>query len=198
MALTRRARRSNCSGRTSLRDALCGSNIWRDFLDGGFRQGIESNRSSGQSEAWSALSDLSLMISLSRCTTMPATSCARSPRSPKGRVPVADLPWLGARCSFRERERPIRLTRSWPLHAGQASRRSSDSERRLLWHGLESCDGRHRRTAVPSVGGGIRLGGNAAGDFQWISTEGEITQNQSRFLAVHEHFCGIADRVVGE
>ena len=36
MALTRRARRSNCSGRTSPRDALCGSRIWRDFLDGGF------------------------------------------------------------------------------------------------------------------------------------------------------------------
>ena len=102
VALTRRARRSNCSGRTSLRDALCGSNIWRDFLDGGFRQAIESDRSSGESEAWSALSDLSLMISLSRCTTMPATTCARSPRSPKGRVPVADLPWLGARCSFRD------------------------------------------------------------------------------------------------
>jgi hypothetical protein len=38
-------------------------------------------------------------------------------------------------------------------NAGQASRRSSDNESRLLWHGLESCDGRHRRTAVPSVGG---------------------------------------------
>src|SRR6476620_2477026 len=128
MALTRRARRSNCSGRTSLRDALCGSNIWRDFLDGGFRQGIESNRSSGESEAWSALSDLSLMISLSRCTTMPATTCARSPRSPKGRVPVADLPWLGARCKsgffvpagrpyFNENSRPQRrgATSSWQL-----------------------------------------------------------------------------------
>jgi hypothetical protein len=30
MALTRCARRLNCSGRTSLRDALCGSRIWRD------------------------------------------------------------------------------------------------------------------------------------------------------------------------
>jgi hypothetical protein len=31
------------------------------------KQGIESNRSSGESEAWSALSNLSLMINLSRC-----------------------------------------------------------------------------------------------------------------------------------
>ena len=60
MALTRRARRSNCSGRTSLRDALCGSRIWRDFLDGGFCQGIESDWSSEESDASSALSDLSL------------------------------------------------------------------------------------------------------------------------------------------
>ena len=44
IALTRRARRSNCSGRTSLRDALCGSRIWRDLLEGGFCQGIESDR----------------------------------------------------------------------------------------------------------------------------------------------------------
>ena len=42
IALTRCARRSNCSGRTSLRDALCGSRIWRELLDGGFCQGIES------------------------------------------------------------------------------------------------------------------------------------------------------------
>src|SRR5258706_8724737 len=40
IALTRRARRSNCSGRTLLRDALCGSRIWRDLLDGGFCQGL--------------------------------------------------------------------------------------------------------------------------------------------------------------
>jgi len=33
IALTRRARRSNCSGRTSLRDLLCGSRIWRDLLE---------------------------------------------------------------------------------------------------------------------------------------------------------------------
>ena len=44
IALTRRARRSNCSGRTLLRDALCGSRIWRDLLEGGFCQGIESDR----------------------------------------------------------------------------------------------------------------------------------------------------------
>ena len=51
MALTRRARRSNCSGRTSLRDALCGSNIRRDLLDGGLCQGIVSNWASGRSDA---------------------------------------------------------------------------------------------------------------------------------------------------
>src|SRR5258705_10627596 len=38
IALTKRARRSNCSGRTSLRDALCGSRIWRDLLEGGLCQ----------------------------------------------------------------------------------------------------------------------------------------------------------------
>jgi hypothetical protein len=36
-------RRSNCSGWTSLRDALCGSRIRRDVLDGGFCQGIVSD-----------------------------------------------------------------------------------------------------------------------------------------------------------
>jgi hypothetical protein len=46
MAHTRRARRSNCSGWTSLRDALWGSRIRRDLLDGGFCQGIVSDRSS--------------------------------------------------------------------------------------------------------------------------------------------------------
>src|SRR5258705_5137795 len=50
IALTRRARRSNCSGRTLLRDALCGSRIWRDLLDGGFCQGLVSDRSSGESD----------------------------------------------------------------------------------------------------------------------------------------------------
>ncbi len=101
MALTRRARRSNCSGRTSLRDALRGSRIWRDLLEGGLCQGIVSNRSSGRSDASSALSDLSRIISLSLCTTIPATSSARSPRSP-WRVAVADLPWLAARCFFND------------------------------------------------------------------------------------------------
>jgi hypothetical protein len=47
MALTTRARRSNCSGRTSLRDLLRGSRIWRDLFDGGFRHGIVSDRSPG-------------------------------------------------------------------------------------------------------------------------------------------------------
>ena len=48
MVLIRRARRSNCSGRTSLRDALCGSSIRRDLLDGGVCQGIVSNWSFGR------------------------------------------------------------------------------------------------------------------------------------------------------
>ena len=89
IALTRRARRSNCSGRTLLRAALCGSRISRDLLEGGFCQGIVSDRSSGQSDASSALSDLSRTISLSLCTTMPATSCSRSPRSLSAQRPMA-------------------------------------------------------------------------------------------------------------
>ncbi len=100
MALTRRARRSNCSGRTSLRDALCGSRIWRDLLEGGFCQGMESDRSSGESDASSALSDLSRTISRSPCTTTPEINCARVPRSPKRTAPVVDLPSLAARCSL--------------------------------------------------------------------------------------------------
>ncbi len=65
IALTRRARRSNCAGRTLLRDALCGSRIWRDLLDGGFCQGLVSDRSSGESDGSSAFSDLSRTTSLS-------------------------------------------------------------------------------------------------------------------------------------
>ena len=42
IALTRRARRSIRVGRTSFRDAS-GMRICRDFLDGGFCQGIDSN-----------------------------------------------------------------------------------------------------------------------------------------------------------
>jgi len=102
IALTRRARRSNCSGRTLLRDALCGSRIWRDLLEGGFRQGIESDRSSWESDASSALSDLSRTISLSLCTTIPAISCARALRSPERTALIADLSCLAARCSFRD------------------------------------------------------------------------------------------------
>ena len=56
--------------------------IRRDLLEGGFCQGIVRGRSSGKSDASSALSDLSRTISRSLCTTIPATSCARSPRSP--------------------------------------------------------------------------------------------------------------------
>jgi hypothetical protein len=53
----------NGSGRVSLRDALCGSRIGRDLLDGDFCQGIMSGWSSREPEASSALSDLSLMTS---------------------------------------------------------------------------------------------------------------------------------------
>jgi hypothetical protein len=38
-----RARRSNCSGRMSLRDALCGNRISRALLDGGLCHGIVTN-----------------------------------------------------------------------------------------------------------------------------------------------------------
>jgi hypothetical protein len=44
MALTRRARRSNLSGRTSLRDALCGSRIWREGISGRSLPGFWSLR----------------------------------------------------------------------------------------------------------------------------------------------------------
>src|SRR5258706_8359696 len=101
IALTRRARRSNCSGRTSLRDALCGSRIRRDLLDGGFCQGLASDRSSGESDGSSALSDLSRTTSLSSYTTIPATSCATAPRSSESTLLVVDLSCLVARCSFR-------------------------------------------------------------------------------------------------
>ncbi len=53
------------------------------------------------------------------------------------------LRWL-LRCQRRECGRPIRLTRSLPLHAGKASTRSSDSGRQLLWRqvvGLVAYDG---------------------------------------------------------
>src|SRR5258708_11661723 len=76
MALTRRARRSNCSGRTSLRDALYGSKIWRDLREGGLCQGIVSDRAFVESDASSAPSDLRLTISLSLCTTITAISSA--------------------------------------------------------------------------------------------------------------------------
>src|SRR5438132_10238136 len=85
----------------SLLDLLCGSRIWRNLLEGGFCQGIESDRSSWESDASSALSDLSRTTRLSLCTTTPASRSATAPRSPKGRVPVVDLPWLAARHSFR-------------------------------------------------------------------------------------------------
>src|SRR5258707_1264763 len=101
MALTKRARRSNCSGRTSLRDALCGSRIRRDLLDGGFCQGLVSDRSSGESDGSSALSDLSRTTSLSSYTTIPATSYATAPRSSESTLLVVDLSCLVARCSFR-------------------------------------------------------------------------------------------------
>ena len=102
MAPTRRARRSNCSGRTSLRDVLCGSRIWRDLLEGGFCQGIVSDRTSEESDASSASFDLRLMISLSLCTTIPATNSAMVSRSPNPSAPVVALPWLAAKYSFRE------------------------------------------------------------------------------------------------
>src|SRR4030081_3396790 len=65
IALTRRARRLNCSGRTSHRDAVCGSRIWRDLLEGGFCQGIESDRCAEESDSSSATSDLWLFVGLS-------------------------------------------------------------------------------------------------------------------------------------
>src|SRR5258707_9760105 len=56
-------------------------------------------------------------------------------------APSGVLPPL-LRCRRRERGRPTRLTRSWPLHAGKASTRSSDSERQLSWRGLGPYDAR--------------------------------------------------------
>jgi hypothetical protein len=101
MALTKRDRRWNCAGRASLRDASCGSRIWRDLLEGGFCQGIESDRSSGESDPSSLLSNFSRMMSRSLCTIIPATSCARSPRPHQGTTPVVAPSCSAARCSFR-------------------------------------------------------------------------------------------------
>jgi hypothetical protein len=108
MALTKRARRSNCSGRTSFRNPLCGSRIRRDLLDGGFCQGIVSDRSTGESDASPAPSDLSCTIRLSLYTTILATNCATAQRSSKRRALVAELSWLAARYSFR----PFRIASS--------------------------------------------------------------------------------------
>jgi hypothetical protein len=128
MAPTRRARRSNCSGRVSLRDALCGSRIWRDFLDGGFCQGIVSGWSSGESDASSAVSDLSLMTSWSLCTTIPATSCARTSRSPK-RTAQDSRPVLfggtGPACHASESSRANTHALSTSIHAASVEHRAN-------------------------------------------------------------------------
>jgi len=50
IALTRRARARTVSGRTSLRDALCGSRILTGFFRWRFCQGIVSDWSSGESD----------------------------------------------------------------------------------------------------------------------------------------------------
>ena len=48
-------------------------------------------RSSGEPDSSSARSDLNRTISLSLCTSTPATSCARSSRSPKRKLVLATL-----------------------------------------------------------------------------------------------------------
>jgi hypothetical protein len=136
---TRRARRSNCSGRTSLRNALCGSRTWRDLLEGGLCQGIVSDLASEESDSLSAFSDLSVMISLSRCTTIRVTSSAilrDPPNSQRSLSPC--LGWwqniasrISRRClQYQPREcgRPIQLTRSWLLHEGQAIMKPAASQ----------------------------------------------------------------------
>jgi hypothetical protein len=81
MALTRRARRSNCSGRVSVRVLPCGRRTRRARLDGGLCQGIVSDGLSVRSDASSASSGLNRMTSLSACTTTLATNWARIARS---------------------------------------------------------------------------------------------------------------------
>jgi hypothetical protein len=117
------------------------------LLEGGLCQGIVSNWSSERSDASSALSDLSLMISLSLCTTIPATSSARSPRSPKRRLAVADLPRLVARCSFND----FTMTSSMPA-AGTRETDPTDAvlanTLRLPGTFLEDLRGQERRLSL--------------------------------------------------
>lgn len=54
------------------------------------------DRASDESDSSSAFSDLSVMISLSLCTTIPVTTSAMASRSPKLSALVAALPWLAA------------------------------------------------------------------------------------------------------
>jgi hypothetical protein len=162
MALTRRARRSNCSGWTSFRDALCGSSIRRDRLDGGFCQGIVSKGSCARSGSWSVWSDLNRTTSLSVCTTIAATNRARASgsRNCKG-LDVEPCCWT-ARCASRDltmvssmsaagtrKTDPADAVLASP--AGQGPTHSSDIGCRPSWRGWGSSDGRHRQTAVPSA-----------------------------------------------
>src|SRR5260370_40402516 len=81
-------------------DAVCGSRMLRDLLEGGFFQGIVSDLSSGQSDASYVLSDLSRTTSSSLCTMIPATSFVTASQLFNGTTPVVDLSCLAARCSF--------------------------------------------------------------------------------------------------
>src|SRR5258705_10810176 len=64
-------------------------------------QGIESDTSSGESDASCALSDLRQTIILSFCTNIPGTSCVTASQLFNGTTPVVDLSCFAARCSFR-------------------------------------------------------------------------------------------------
>jgi hypothetical protein len=101
MALTKRARRSNCSGRASLRVLPCGSRIRRALLDGGFCQGIVSNGPSTRSDASLVSSSLSRTTSLPVCTTTLATNWVRAARSRScTALDVEPSSWV-ARCASR-------------------------------------------------------------------------------------------------
>jgi len=126
-----------------------------------FCQGIESDRSSGQSDASSVLSDLRSNDQLVLVhNNLGRHSRVRSPQSSKRTALVVDSSSFGGevflkefykrclQCQLREYGRPIRLTRFLPLHAGKASTRNSDSGRQLLWRGLGPCDVRHRQILI--------------------------------------------------
>ena len=102
IALTRRARRSMRVGRTSFRGTPTGMRICRDFLDGGFCQGIDSNTASVESDPSSVPAGLNRTVSRSLCTSMRITCSAINPRSSASAALEVGWPCWATRCSFTD------------------------------------------------------------------------------------------------